>query len=67
MAVGDSALIAKHFQDIGVAEDLNGRLDAAGKAQDMALRALMEDRLYFFNVGHSFLELSVTQTVDSGS
>ena len=49
-AIGDSALIAKRFEDIGIIEDMNARLEAAGKAQDLALRALMEDRLYFFNV-----------------
>lgn len=49
-AIGDSALIAKNLEDSGLIESLNAGLDPTEKAHDLALRALMEDRLYFFNV-----------------
>ncbi len=49
-AVGDSTLIAKYLTERGIIDDLNANLDASVKAQDLAMRALVEDRLYFFNV-----------------
>lgn len=49
--IGDSALIAKYLAEQGLIEDLDAGLrDATARAQDMALRALVEDRLYFFQV-----------------
>ncbi|KAL4888285.1 hypothetical protein BDV59DRAFT_188753 [Aspergillus ambiguus] len=45
--ISDSALIIKDFMKNGLVEDLNAELSPADKAQDLALRALLEDRLYF--------------------
>ena len=48
--IGDSALMIKYFIDTGVLPDLNVNLTASQKAQDMALRALLEDKFYFYNM-----------------
>lgn len=50
--MGDSALITKHFVEQGVLPDLNGSLSMEDKTRDLATRALLEDRLFFFQVGH---------------
>jgi hypothetical protein len=49
-SVGDSTLIAKYLAEHGLIHELNDNLDATTKAQDMAIKALLEDRLYFYNV-----------------
>jgi hypothetical protein len=49
-SIGDSALIASYFAEHGLIHDLKEHLDATTKAQDLAMRALVEDRLYFYNV-----------------
>lgn len=46
--VSDTALISEKLVADGLAEDLNGKLTAVEKAQDLALRALLEDKLYFY-------------------
>ncbi|GAB7347164.1 hypothetical protein MBLNU459_g3280t2 [Dothideomycetes sp. NU459] len=48
--LGDSALIIKHLVESNGLKDLNADLSPAGKAQDLALRALLEDKLYFMQV-----------------
>ncbi|KAL9001625.1 MAG: hypothetical protein Q9188_005404 [Gyalolechia gomerana] len=48
--VSDSTLISEKLVTNGLAEDLNGKLAPAEKAQDMAVRALLEDKLYFYQV-----------------
>lgn len=48
--MGDSGLIAKHFVEEGVLPDLNGGLSPEDKARDLATRALLEDKLYFYHV-----------------
>jgi hypothetical protein len=50
--LGDSCLISKYLTEHGMIEDLNeaAHLGLKGKALDAAVRALMEDKLYFFNV-----------------
>lgn len=48
--VSDSTLISEKLVTNGLAEDLNGKLSPAEKAQDMAVRALLEDKLYFYQV-----------------
>jgi hypothetical protein len=50
ITIGDSSLIARHFEEQGIINSLDTGLDASNKALDLAVRALMEDRLYFFNV-----------------
>lgn len=48
--LSDSTLISGKLVVDGLAEDLNSKLTAAEKAQDMAIRALLEDKLYFYQV-----------------
>lgn len=49
--IGDSSLIIKDLVDRGILPDINGELDAEGRARDLALRALMEEKLNFYHVG----------------
>lgn len=48
--LGDSALIIKHLTEKEGIEDLNTMLSPTDKAKDLALRALLEDKLYFYHV-----------------
>jgi len=48
--IGDSTLIVKHLMERGLVPDLNGKLSAEKRAEDMGLRALLEDKLYFYHV-----------------
>ena len=48
--VSDTSMISEKFVDDGLAEDLNGKLTPVEKAQDAAVRALLEDKLYFYQV-----------------
>lgn len=52
--VSDTTLISEKLVLNGLAEDLNGKLTAAEKAQDLAVRALLEDKLYFYQVNALF-------------
>ncbi|GAP86840.2 putative glutathione s- protein [Rosellinia necatrix] len=46
--LGDSALIAAALAERGVLADINARLTGAERAHDLALRAMLEDRLAFY-------------------
>ncbi|RAH86866.1 glutathione S-transferase [Aspergillus japonicus CBS 114.51] len=46
--ISDSALITRGFIEDGVITDLNRDLDAEKKVFDAGVRALLEDRLYFY-------------------
>lgn len=48
--LGDSALITKKFIDEGYLTDLNAGLTPVERSQDLAIRALLEDKLYFYQV-----------------
>jgi len=48
--LGDSALIADRLVRDGVLEDLNAGLSPVEKARDLALRGLLEDKLYWYFV-----------------
>lgn len=48
--LSDSTLISKKLVTDGLAENLNSTLTALEKAQDLAIRALLEDKLYFYQV-----------------
>lgn len=48
--MGDTGLIAKHFVEEGVLPDLNRKLSAEDRARDLATRALLEEKLYFYHV-----------------
>ncbi|KAI3321333.1 hypothetical protein HD806DRAFT_503755 [Xylariaceae sp. AK1471] len=47
--LADSTLITKALCESGVLSDLNARLSKAERAHDLALRALLEDKLSFYN------------------
>lgn len=48
---GDSTLIRDKLVEEGWMEDLNTRLGPVERAQDLAIRALLEEKLYFYQVG----------------
>jgi len=50
----DSTLISDKLVVDGLAQDLNLKLTAAEKAQDLAIRALLEDKLYFYQVRNRY-------------
>ncbi|MCJ1360668.1 MAG: hypothetical protein MMC33_010677 [Icmadophila ericetorum] len=59
--VGDSTLIIKHLTEGGYLGELNGGKEGGGvgtsmKVQDLALKALLEDRLYFYSSREKWLE-----------
>jgi hypothetical protein len=47
MVLGDSTLIARKLIGDGLAEDLNANLSPTERAHDLAIRALLEEKLYF--------------------
>jgi glutathione S-transferase len=48
--ISDSTLIARTLIKSGAIEDLNADLSPSQAAQDLAIRALIEDKLYFLTV-----------------
>ncbi|KAL8770161.1 MAG: hypothetical protein Q9209_004003 [Squamulea sp. 1 TL-2023] len=48
--VSDTTMISEKLVDDGLTEDLNGKLTPVEKAQDAAIRALLEEKLYFYQV-----------------
>lgn len=52
--LSDSTLISDKLVVDGLAQDLNSKLTAAEKAQDLAIRALLEDKLYFYQVRNRY-------------
>lgn len=52
--IGDSALIIKRLRELGSLEDLNAAVPAPTKVQDLAIRALLEEKLYFYHVRSKF-------------
>lgn len=61
--VSDTALISQKLVADGLAEDLNRNLTAAEKAQDLALRALLEDKLYFYQASPSSIAFSISPCI----
>jgi len=51
--LSDSTLIIAGLRDRGVVPDLNAELSAREKALDMGLRAMLEEKLYFYHVRSS--------------
>jgi len=49
--IADSSVIASRLMQDGLLEDLNAKLTPAERAQDYAICAMLEDKLYFYNVG----------------
>ncbi|KAL3471979.1 hypothetical protein BJX99DRAFT_236315 [Aspergillus californicus] len=54
--LGDSTLIIKDLVERGILPDLNSALSPADKAHDLALRALLEDKAYFYNTRERWTE-----------
>ena len=48
--LSDSTLIAGNLREDGLLDDLNAQLSPTDKAHDLALRALLEEKLYFYQV-----------------
>lgn len=49
-ALGDSGLIIRALTERGLLPDLNARLGGEERARDLAVRAMLEDRLCFYHV-----------------
>lgn len=47
---GDSTLIAKQLVEWDILPDINSKISPVARAQDLAIRALLEEKLYFYNV-----------------
>ncbi|KAL4975682.1 hypothetical protein BDW66DRAFT_167017 [Aspergillus desertorum] len=54
--IGDSTLIIKHLIERGVLRDLNAGLSRPERASDLAVRALLEDKAYFYNTRERWIE-----------
>ncbi|KAI9649715.1 hypothetical protein NHQ30_002296 [Ciborinia camelliae] len=52
----DSTLIIRKLVDEGVLPDLNAHLTPVQRAQDLALRALLEEKLYFYQTREKWCE-----------
>lgn len=46
----DSSLIIQALMENGLLEDINASLSPVDRTHDLALRALLEDKLYFYHV-----------------
>ncbi|KAL4937630.1 hypothetical protein BDV06DRAFT_69988 [Aspergillus oleicola] len=54
--LGDSALIIRHLIENGVLSSLNESLLAEERAHDLGIRALLEDKCYFYNTRERWTE-----------
>ncbi|KAK3984638.1 failed axon connections [Cladorrhinum sp. PSN332] len=54
--LGDTTLITKHLIDSEILTELNANLTPAKKAQDLAVRSLLEDKLYFYLVRERWMD-----------
>jgi len=52
--LGDSTLITKQLLERQILPDINARLPPAIRTQDLAVRALLEEKLYFYHVCGAF-------------
>jgi hypothetical protein len=57
--LSDSSLIIKQLVELGTLPDLNAKLSPVAKATDLALRALLENKLYFYHVCSAFADTLV--------
>lgn len=60
LLLSDSALIAKTLTEWGVLPDLNNALEPSKRLQDLAVIAMLENKLYFLQVCHNTLLLAST-------
>lgn len=49
-SLADSTLIIQALMENGLLEDINASLSPMDRAHDLSLRALLEDKLYFYHV-----------------
>lgn len=56
VSIADSTLIIKALTKSGVLPDLNANLSARDKALDFGLRAMLEDKLYFYHTRERWLD-----------
>jgi len=54
--ISDSTLIIRTLIKLNIIEDLNANLSPAQRALDLAIRALLEDKLYFMTVSANLLQ-----------
>jgi len=59
--IGDSSIIIDTLVQKGFAVDLNASLTPEQKVTDLGIRALCEDKLYFFNMAERWLDNYYTQ------
>lgn len=48
--LGDSTLIPKHMVESDLLPDITANISPTARAQDLAIRALLEEKLYFYHV-----------------
>jgi hypothetical protein len=60
--LADTALICENLTADGLVHDLKEKLSPALKAHDLAFRALLEDKLYWYQVSKSFLQPTLTNS-----
>lgn len=53
---GDSTLIIRNLVSNGVVRDLNASLGGATAAHDLGIRAMMEDRVYFYGTREKWMD-----------
>ena len=64
-SLADSTLIIQALMENGLLEDVNAPLSPADRAHDLALRALLEDKLYFYHVrifSHTSQQINCTSS-----
>lgn len=59
-SIGDSTLIANSLIENGTLTDFNAKLSPVQEAQDAAIRALLEDRIYFFGMREKWCDNYIT-------
>ena len=57
VTMGDSTAIVKQLVDDGACADLNANLSPVARAHDVAIQALLEDKLCFYQVRLMFVRL----------
>ena len=62
--LADSTLIIQALVENGLLEDINASLSPVDRAHDLALRTLLEDKLYFYHVRIFFPSFSGDESSD---
>lgn len=64
--LADSTLIIQKFVEDGALDDLNANFSPLERAHDLALRALLEEKLYFYQVGVIIQVLALIRRLTAG-